>query len=200
MAMLHGVLIGIAAIALIGIILISGKDKETGEIVDGEIPTLGPGPVDNTTTPSTDMKPLSLVARQHGVYSTLEAARTSIAEDSSLATAAVIYVDNNYYVWSAVGLSESEIMDSESVDSFRKSFIATTTACKVIGAGHIYDVLTTTESAKIKKSVTSETDEQVLEFNKNIDIITAFTNDMRVIRAHLLSHYSYNNACVKITF
>ena len=94
------------------------------------LPTSGPEPVDPETAPtSTKVEPLQFFARQHGVFTTPSSAATFIAENPSLASAAVAKAEGQYYVWSAVGLTEAEIMDSEIEETFRKRLVVDTSAC-----------------------------------------------------------------------
>lgn len=205
MAMVHGVIIGVAAVALIGFILAGTNDKllaaKSEDGIENEIPASGPPAVETTQPPiSADTQSLQLYARQHGVFSDLSSAKVLVASDPLLMTAAVVNVGNQYYIWSAIGLSEAEIMNSEQEGTYRKAFVADTSSCQAVGAGKLVDVLTSTESAKIKISTSENDDKNVMEFNQNIANITAFTDDMRIIRLHLISHYSYTENCVKITF
>ena len=61
-------------------------------------------------------------------------------------------------------------------------------------------MLSATETAKIKTRKVKKKDEMAAEFNRNIAAITAFTNDMRVIRLHLISHYSIRKNASKLHF
>ena len=93
---------------------------------------------------------MQLFAKQHGAFSSAESAALFIAEDPSLAKAAVIQAGDNYFVWTAIGLTADEIETSDSEGTYRKTFTANTSACGAIGAGKLREVLTETEIAKIK--------------------------------------------------
>jgi hypothetical protein len=202
MAMLHGVLIGVAAVAVIGLLLAGTKGKDDGKTSGKELPTSGPAPAENSAKP--DEEPLQLFAKQHGAFSSSESATLFITEDPTLAKAAVIKVDDKYLVWTAVGLTEGEIDSNVSEGTYRKTFRADTSACGAIGAGKLRGVLTETEMAKINFSDENKTegkdDDKAKGFYKNITAITAFTKDLRIVRLQLLSHYSHTENCVKITF
>lgn len=203
MAMLHGVLIGVAGVVIIGIILIGSDGKKPDAAPkpeDVEVPITGPAPVDEEVPTLPAGQSIEFFARQHGVFSTAESAEAFIAEDPALATAAVVQGEGQYYVWTAVGTTEAEIMDSESEESFRKRFVVDTSACQAIGAGNLQKVLSAPEVAKINISENKKEGEQLPEFEKNIATITTFSNDMKVIRLHLLAHYTVAKECVKITF
>ena len=203
MAMLQGVIIGVAAVALIGFILIWSNGKQAVEepkTNEEELPITGPAPINTETPAPLAQESVQLFARQHGVFTTSTSAITFIAEVSSLTSAAIIKADGQYYVWTSVGLTEAEIMDSESEGTFRKRLVVDTSACVAMGAGKLHDVLSTNEISKIKTLEVEKEREDTSEFDKNITAITAFSNDMRVIRLHLLSYYSSEKECVKITF
>lgn len=201
MAMIHGVLIGVAAVAVIGGLLLMGTKGEgdgNGKKSGKELPTSGPAAVENSAKP--DIEPLQLFAKQHGAFSSLESATLFIAEDPTLSKAAVIKANDKFLVWTAVGLTENEIDSSESEGTYRKTFSANTSTCGAIGAGKLREVLTETEIAKINYSDEAKKDDKAKGFYKNITAITAFTKDLRIVRLHLLSHYSHTENCVKITF
>ena len=202
MAMLQGVLIGVAAVAIIFFILngTGGKKAEDTTKEQEKLPITGPATSDTETPLPIAHEPIHLFARQYGVFTTPISAATFIAENPSLSSAAVIKAEGQYYVWTAVGLSEADIMDSENGETFRKRLTADTSACSALGAGSLINVLRSTDASKI--NISDDKTEGVLtaEFDRNIAAITAFTNDMRVIRLQLLSQYSYTKECIKITF
>ena len=200
MAMLHGVVIGIAAIAVIGFVLASAEGKRAIDRIEEEIPAAGPKAADSEKAPVDTVESFELFARQHGAFTTSASAATFMAADPSLATAAIIQSSGQYYVWSAVGLTEAEILDSEQAETYKKAFTANTSACEGIGAEKFKDILKADNVEKIKNSVAQGNDDKANEFNRQIAAIMAFTDDLRVIRLHLLSQYSYAQDCVKISF
>lgn len=203
MAMLHGVVIGVAAVVFIGLVLFMTKGKgEPSASVQG-VPTTGPAPIE-TSAETAGEKPLPLFAKQHGAFTTAEAATLFIAEDPSLAKATVIHAGDNYFVWSAVGLTADEIETSDYEGTYRKNFSVNTSTCGAIGAGKLREVLAETEIGQIKNLEAPQNGvkdaEGMQEFYKIMTVVTAFTTDMRIIRLKLLDHYSSTNNCVKFTF
>lgn len=203
MAMLHGVAIGVAAVVFIGLVLFMTKGKGEPSASVPEVPTAGPPPIE-TPAETGGEKPLPLFAKQHGAFTTAEAATIFIAEDPSLAKATVIHAGDTYFVWSAVGVTPEEIETSEFEGTYRKAFSANTSACGAIGAGKLREVLAETDIDQIKnlkapKNGTNDA-EKTQEFYKNMTVVTAFTTDVRIIRLKLLDHYSSTNNCVKFTF
>ena len=201
MAMLQGVIIGVAAAAVIGFILVGTNGKKNVDKLVEDIPASGPASPEIDGGAPTTATSLELFAKQHGAFSTSASAASFIATDPALATAAIIRSGEQYFVWSAVGLTESEIMIAEKDEGvFVKRFVADASACEVIGAEKLRDVFSTTDLAKIKSLGSEKDAEKTGDLNQNIASITAFTDDLRVIRLHLLSHYSYSKDCVKIAF
>ncbi|WP_301242690.1 hypothetical protein [Sporosarcina highlanderae] len=207
-AMLHGVIIGIAAVALVGFIIVGTNGKGKEKAVENEVVTNKPQETVETTPTSgpaiSNETPLKLYAKQHGVFSSAESAGQLIADDPSLGKATILEVGGQYYVWSAVGIIEEEIEVSEFEGTFRKPFFVNTNTCNTVGAGKLRKALSETELSQIKTlTSTSEgenEDPKVAEFRKHIVAVTAFTNDLRVIRLKLLAHYSHNDGCVDINF
>ena len=202
MAMIHGVIIGIAGVALIGLLLMGMKGKEEPTAGGEEVPTSGPAAVEDPTP--ADGRSLRLFAKQHGVFTATDSAAQFIAEDAALAKAAIVQVNDKYYVWTAIALKENDLDVSESEGTFRKAFNANTEACGASGAGKLWEALNGKEIAEIK-NLASEVngvneEEKSKDFVKNITAITAFTDDLRIAKLLLLSHYSSTNKCVKITF
>lgn len=200
MAMINGVLIGIAAIALIGIIIYGANGNKALNSADKEVPATGPPPEAAVTPSDVPVDALKLFAVQHGAFSSSASAATFIAADPFLSTAAIIKVGDQYFVWSAVGLTEAEIAASDSEETFEKQFNANPAACEVVGAKMLREVLATDDLAKIKSLETENDGDEVAEFNRHIVDITSFTSDLKVIRLHLLAHYSTTVGCIEITF
>ncbi|MFD1204002.1 MULTISPECIES: ABC transporter permease [Sporosarcina] len=213
MAMLHGVIIGIAAVAVVGTVLVfsSGKEDETASMQKEipkaddsaghvETPTSGPPPVDSENPAES----IRLFAKQHGVFSTAESASAFVAEDPTLSKAAVIQAEGQYFVWSAVGLTEDEIEVSEYEGTFRKPFVADTSACTATGAGKLKAALAETDISQIKNLASSigegDEDKKIAAFKEHLLAVTAFSTDLRIVRLQLLSHYSHTDNCAKIKF
>lgn len=209
MAMLHGVLIGIAAVVIVGLIIVGtngiGKEKAIEqETVAADPPTSGETTPASGPAISADEAPLKLFAKQHGVFSSVQSAKDFIAQDVSLAKAAVLQIEGQFYVWSEVGIQEDEIEVSDYEMTFRKPFFVDASSCSNVGAGKLRSVLSETELSKIKVLTTAAEgeveDEKTAEFRKNILGLTAFTSDLRIVRLHLISNYSNKGGCAKINF
>ncbi|MFC5603960.1 hypothetical protein [Sporosarcina koreensis] len=209
MAMLHGVIIGIAAVAIVGFMIIGTNGQGKEKASEQETVVTDP-PASTETTPtsgpavSMEEAPLKLFAKQHGVFSTVQSAREFMAQDASLAKADILEIGGQFYVWSAVGIQESEIEVSEYEGTFRKPFFADASSCSAVGAGKLRGSLSENELSKIKTLTTiaegEDDDENIANFRKNIAAITAFTSDLRIVRLKLLANYTHKDGCVKINF
>lgn len=201
MAMLHGVIIGIAAIAVVGIIFVGAEGNRAVDKIENEIPASGSvdGKKDDTAGDNSQDS-LKLFAKQHGAFTTSASAATFIAADPSLATAAIIQSGEQYFVWSAVGVSEAEIEKTLEADTYKKEFSISPASCEVIRTTQLWEILEAEDVAKIKQIIAATDDEKSKELSRHIDTITAFTSDLKVIRLHLLSKYASSNDCVKISF
>lgn len=201
MAMVNGVIIGVVAIAIIGFIILGANGKKNGETTNPEVPATGP-PANEGESPTQEPgnDSLKLFARQHGAFSSSTSAATFMEADPSLNTAAIIQVADQYYIWSVVGLTEAEILDSDSEETFRKEFSATLTTCDVVGAEKLKEVLSTDDIAKIKSLESEKGNEKAEDFSRDVLAITSFTDDLQVIRLHLLAHYSTTKDCIEISF
>lgn len=199
MAMLHGVIIGVAAIVVVGLFLANAEGKRPIEQIEEEIPASGPV---GKEADKGEEGPggLTLYAKQHGAFTTSDAAATFIKENPSLSTAAVMQVDSQYFVWSAVGQTEAEIEAILEEGTYKKAFSVAPIACEAIQSEQLWEVLKINDIAKIKNSLSGKDDEKGRALAKKIDTITAFTNDLTVIRLHLLSNYASESGCVKIAF
>ncbi len=204
MAIIQGIIIGIAAVAVVGFIIVGANEKIGSEPKKSEIPTTGPAASEDGKAPEAEVIPVNLFARQHGVFSSLESAATFLAADPSLATAAIIQgngqYEGKYYIWSSIGLSDAEIMDSDSSETFRKEVTANVSSCEAVNAKLLRDSLVADTVAKIKTLESENEGETASVFNKQLTAVTAFTDDVRVVRLHLLAHYASKDDCVKIDF
>ncbi|WP_248509061.1 hypothetical protein [Sporosarcina sp. NCCP-2222] len=205
MAVLHGVVIGVAAVAIVGFILVGTGDKvKDKKAAVKEVPASGPPAVEAPADNPVPGASLQLYAKQHGVFSTDQSASAFIAGRPDLSDASVVKAQDQYFVWSAIGLTEQEIDADAAQETYRKPFTVEAAACSASGAGKLKEILAETDIAKIKDLAASSSSDPSggigPEFAKQITAVTAFTSDLQVIRVYLLSHYSIKDGCAKISF
>lgn len=201
MAMLHGVVIGVVALVIVGVFLMGAEGKRPIDKIENEIPASGPEQnEENEAGDEVASDAVTFYAKQHGAFTTSEAAATFIEENPSLSTAAVMQVKDQYFVWSAVGRTEAEIEAILEEGTYKKAFSASSASCETVKTDQLWQILNLNEPSKIKNSIAENEGEKEQVLTKKIDAITAFTNDMKVIRLHLISSFSNETGCVKISF
>ncbi|MCM3758107.1 hypothetical protein M3197_11590 [Sporosarcina aquimarina] len=212
LALGQGVLLGIAAVAIVGFILLKTEKPESAASpnVNVNVPASGPASEKATdkkgeTKPDTAAAgaPIPMYAKQHGVFSS-KASATSFIADENLAKAAAVQANGQFYVWSALGLSEMDADPAGEEGVFRKQVNVSPLACDSGEGELLRSVLGATKISEIQDLVTSRK-QSVGEgkkdtFASNITAITAFTDDINVIKMHVLAHYSETGKCVKLEF
>ncbi|MBD7908385.1 hypothetical protein [Sporosarcina gallistercoris] len=210
LALGQGVLLGIAAVAIVGFILLKTEKPESAASPDVNVPASGPasgqagGKKDEAKSEKAAAgAPISMYAKQHGVFSSKTSATTFIA-DENLPKAAAVHADGQFYVWSALGLSEKDADPAGEEGVFRKQVTVSPLACdsgegellrNVLGASQISEIQDLVAS---RKQTAGEGKKDA--FASNIAAITAFTDDLNIIKMHVLAHYSETGECVKLDF
>ncbi|REB07177.1 hypothetical protein DVB69_10000 [Sporosarcina sp. BI001-red] len=210
LALGQGVLLGIAAVAIVGFILLKTDKPESAASPNVGVPANGPA--SGQTDGKKDEKkpdaaaagaPIPMYAKQHGVFSS-KASATSFISDENLAKAAAVHAGDQFYVWSALGLSEMDADPAGEDGAFRKQVTVSPLACdsgegellrSVLGASKISEIQDLVAS---RKQTAGEGKKDT--FTSNIAAITAFTDDLNVIKMHVLAHYSETGECVKLDF
>ncbi|PIC77913.1 hypothetical protein CSV74_04735 [Sporosarcina sp. P19] len=194
-ALVQGVAIGLVAVLVIGLTISTtgGKEDKASETMA-------------TTGPKTEEKGGAveggdtMFVKQHGVFSSQEAATDFVAENPSLASTAVVSAGGQFYVWGAVWLNESDVLLKEGEDAFKKRITVVPGACKSADAGEVRKALLAEDLSKIELSKDGKDAKKGGDFAKKVTAITAFTKDSSVARLHLLAHYSDQDPCFKIQF
>lgn len=210
LALGQGVLLGIAAVAIVGFILLKTDKPESAASPNAEVPASGPatsqaGDEKGDAKPDTAAAgaPMPMYARQHGVFSS-KASATSFIADEDLTTAAAVQADGQYYVWSALGPAESDADPAGEDGVFRKQVNVEPLACDSGEGELLRSVLSASKVSEIQDLAASRKqgagDKKKDEFTSSITAITAFTDDLNVIRMHVLAHYSESGECVKLDF
>ncbi|WP_432355776.1 hypothetical protein [Sporosarcina sp. A2] len=210
LALGQGVLLGIAAVAIVGFILLKTEKPESAASNQVEVPASGPakeqaGGKDDASKEDTAAAgtPITMYAKQHGVFSSKESATTFIA-DETLPKATPIHANGQFYVWSALGLSEADADPAGAEGVFRKQVRVSPLACDSGEGELLRSVMSATKISEIQDLVASR--KQTAEagkkdaFTSNITAITAFTEDLTVIKMHVLAHYAETGKCVKLDF
>ncbi|MDW0109639.1 hypothetical protein [Sporosarcina aquimarina] len=210
LALVQGVLLGIAAVAIVGFILLKTEKPESAASPNTEVPASGPATSDKGEAGDSEKKeapaagaPMTMYAKQHGVFSSKESA-ASFMSDENLPKAAIVKVDGQFYVWSALGPNEIDADPAGDPGAFRKQVKVSPLACSSGEGELLATILNATEISEIQDLVTSQKQAKGTDkkdaFASNIAAITAFTDDLNIIRMHILSHYAESGECAKLEF
>lgn len=210
LALGQGVLLGIAAVAIVGFILLKTEKPESAASPNVNVPASGPasGPAETKKEEGKPEKaaagaPIPMFAKQHGVFSSKKSATTFIA-DENLPKAAAVHADGQFYVWSALGLTEKDADPAGEEGVFRKQVTVSPLVCESGEGELLKSVLGASKISEIQDLATSRkqtaNDGEKDAFVSNITAITAFTDDLNIVKMHVLAHYSETSECVKIEF
>lgn len=214
MAMLHGVLMGIAGVLIFGFLLnVSNRLEVKSDEPDKEIAVNGPvsekdpvqtdetGPDDGKTVADSPNQPsVQLFALQHGVFTSDASAKEFISADPALQKAAVVPAAGQYFIWSEIGVTEEEVKKNvKPGETFVKSFRLSGVSCTK-GDVRVPEFLKETELQKLNFDDSVNSEELPAQWRENIAAVTAFSKEMKVVRAQLLAHYTLKNDCFKIEF
>lgn len=213
MAMLHGVLMGVAGVLIFGFLLnvsnrLEVKSENTDSVTvngpvakgDTEKGTDKPKDDDPKDSDSPDQPSVQFYAVQHGVFTSEAAAKEFMSTDPALQTAAIIPAGDQFFIWSKVGTSEEELKNEPKTgDSFLKGFRLSGSGCSK-GDQRVPELLKETELQKLIFDESVSGDTIPSQWRENIAAVTAFSKDMGIVRAQLLAHYALKTNCLKIEF
>ncbi|ARK23608.1 hypothetical protein SporoP37_02145 [Sporosarcina sp. P37] len=194
-ALVQGVAIGLVAVLVIGFTIFSTGGKEGGS--EKTVATTGPKTDENEGAAEGGE---TMFVKQHGVFSSQQAATDFVAADPSLASTAVVPAGDQFYVWGAVWLQESQVILKEGEDAFKKRISVVPGTCKNADVNEVKKALLAEDLSKIELSKGNGGAKKDSDFAKKVTAITAFTKDSSIARLHLLAYYSNQDPCFKIQF
>ncbi len=139
-------------------------------------------------------------ANQHGVFSTFDGATEFVAGYSSLTTSAIVEVDGNFYVWSSVSPTKEGVTITVNPTSFAKSFYYTGASCSESSLKSLPELLKSDDRSKFYFEDGKIPDDLPEDWKSVTQALSTFSDDLDVVRLHILSHYFSKNDCMKITF
>lgn len=192
-ALVQGVAIGLVAVLIIGLAISATGDKKN----DKKVETAGPKTEEKANATGDGE---TLFVKQHGVFSSEQAATDFVAGNAGLASTAVVPVDGQFYVWGAVWLKESQVVLKEGEDAFKKKITVVPGTCKTADIQEVKNALFAEDLAGIELSKDGKDAKKGSDFAKKMTAITAFTKDSSIARLHVLAHYSNEDPCFEIQF
>lgn len=186
-AMLIGSLTGLVGVGIFILIL----QLPTKEVSDEVIPT--------TQIVSEDPVTQSFYALQFGVFSTFDGAAQFLSTYPTLNKAAIVKVDESYYIWSQLDREKIDGATVTTPQSFYKQ-VTVTGACQNPIDNQIPMLLKDEKwlngqalVEEDKKNLPDEWLTQIAEFQK-------LSSNVGVVRLHLLINYYESLNCLKVTF
>ncbi len=206
LAILHGFFIGAVSIGLFAIViqwqdLTAAEKPETPESAETpETPSTPetPGELTPVTVPIDLGAPVQFYAKQHGVFSSADGATALLQSSPALKSAAIVLIDNKFYVWSAASLAEVDVKSEGSTDSFVKPFQMNSSSCTEAAMQKLPVYLGNAAPSKFNFEGTGNSGAVPKDWVANIGAISALSTDEKVIRIQLISHYMAQNDCLKI--
>lgn len=200
-ASLLGLCTGIIGVLLFILLLNSIDSNANNKVDERKVPV-------SSTTKENESKKEKLkdgtyeqfYANQHGVFSSFEAATEFVSDYSSLNTSAIVEVDNNFYVWSQVSPTKEDLLKIEQPSSFVKPFKMSGASCEKKELQQLPTLLKNKDRSKFYFDDTSNKKNLPSDWHTITVALTSLSNDLSIIRMHLLAHYFSKNDCLKIEF
>jgi len=199
LAILHGFFIGAVSIGIFAI-LIQWQDISTAEKTGSKEEAPEKAEEITVDAPVDAGNPTQFFAKQHGVFTTADGATTLLQSSPAMKSAAIIIANNQYFVWSAASVVESEMKIQGTTESFVKPFKINSSACTEKAMKNLPVFLANSDPAKFNFEGTGNKDAIPKDWVANNAAIATLSEDKNVIRVQLLSHYSTQNDCLKIEF
>lgn len=139
-------------------------------------------------------------AKQHGVFSSFEAATEFVYGYASLNTSAVVDIDGTFYVWSGVSTTKEDIVPSDDPPSFTKAFRFSAASCEQDELKNLPSLLKSNDPAKFYFEGVEIPDNIPSDWQTLTFALSSISKDLSVVRMHLLAHYFTENECLKIEF
>lgn len=139
-------------------------------------------------------------ANQHGVFSSFEGATEFVAGFSSLTKSAIVEVDGNFYVWSSVSPTKEGVTITVNPTSFAKAFNYTGASCSESTLKNLPELLKSDDRSKFYFEDGKVPDHLPEDWKSVTQALATFSDDLDVVRLHVMSHYFSQNECMKISF
>lgn len=137
-------------------------------------------------------------ANQHGVFSSFEAATEFVSQYPNLNTSAIVEVNENYYVWSSISPSKEDLTKMEEPASFTKPFKFSGQSCGKKELQELPSTLKSNDKSKYFFEGENRNGNFPSDWKSVTIALNSLSDDLSVIRMHLLAHYYSKNNCLKI--
>ncbi|WP_342558824.1 hypothetical protein [Metasolibacillus sp. FSL K6-0083] len=139
----------------------------------------------------------SFYASQHGLFSSKEGAEQFIAANPLLNKAAIIEMDNQFFIWSALSTNKEVATLAPSAFFKQLSIVA---ACSEPTMQRLPEILMDEKYLKNYFGQEQKEGEVPADWGEILAAVTSLSNDINVMRLHIFTHYYGENDCLKIEF
>lgn len=139
-------------------------------------------------------------ANQHGMFSSFEAASEFTAGYPSLNTSAIVEIDKKFYVWSSISPTKEGIVKTENPTSFAKAFTFSGAGCTNKTLQNLPTLLKSNDRSKFYFEEGKVPENLPKDWQSITTALSSLSDDLAVVRLHLLTHYFSKNDCMKIKF
>ncbi|MEC1178352.1 hypothetical protein P9B03_07660 [Metasolibacillus meyeri] len=139
----------------------------------------------------------SFYASQHGLFSSKEGAEQFIAVNPLLNKAAIIEIDNQFFVWSALATNKQTAALMPSAFFKQLSIVA---GCTEATIQRLPEILMDEKYLKNYFDQAPKEGEVPADWGEILTAVSSLSDDINVMRLHLFTHYYGANDCLKIEF
>lgn len=138
-------------------------------------------------------------ALQHGVFSNFDSAAQFLATYPTLNKAAVVKVDEQYFVWSRLDIEKVEAALATIPSAFYKT-IHVTSSCPKNEELQLPSILKDTKLLMVQQP--EEIDEQLVpqDWVEMANGVSKLSSDPNIVRLHMFINYFERLDCLKVTF
>ncbi|WP_052344292.1 hypothetical protein [Bacillus ndiopicus] len=187
-AALLGIASGLIGVALFVVMLNFVNKEEEKEKIENILP------VQQEVVEEMDA---SFYASQHALFSSKEGAEQFIAANPLLNKAAIIEVDGQFFVWSALSTNKQVATLVPSAFSKQLSIVA---ACTEPTIQKLPEILMDEKYLKNYFEQEPKEGEVPADWGQILTAVSSLSEDINVMRLHILTHYYGENDCLKIKF
>ena len=196
-AAIVGSIAGIAGV-LFFIIVLSTMNPTPEQATEGEENVI---PVQTTGgTSKEESNSVEFFANQYGVFKNFKSATEFQSGYAALNTSAVVEIDGSYYIWSQISPVKEGLVLSESPVSFAKSFKLSGGACSEESLKKLPTMLKSNDPSNFYFEEGSVPKDYPKDWYSITSALSRVSEDLGVVRLHLLTHFFKENDCLKIGF
>lgn len=141
----------------------------------------------------------SFFALQHGVFSNFDSAAQFLASYPTLNKSTIFEVDDQYYIWSQLDQEKVEDATLTTPSSFYKK-MTLSSSCPTTSELQLPNLLMDEKWLSVETLTDAQQANVPKDWGTNLAEVQKLTNQVNVIRLHMLMNYYEQLDCLKVTF